>query len=203
MDFKTLVFNVIASLFIVLQRIIHLILYPYKTMRKISQEQDISQISIIGILVAIYFFIAHEVRAYQYDPILLFAATCVHIILTIFFFYHFSRLFNKQTSFSSFISTIVYTLIPTLIWFYTNLFLYQLIPPPRTMSTMGKAFSIFYISFSISILVWKVILLYLALRFSSRLNFYRIMYMIVLYICVFLPYALLLYAIQMFRIPFI
>jgi hypothetical protein len=96
-----------------------------------------------------------------------------------------------------------YSLFPTLIWFTTNSVLYRFLPPPRTISILGKAFSVLFLSFSISLLVWKLILVYLAIRFSSKLNFYNIVYIILLYLCIFIPYSLLLYHLKIFRIPFI
>jgi hypothetical protein len=99
--------------------------------------------------------------------------------------------------------TWVHTLYPTLLWFYGNLILYCVLPPPRTMSVLGVGFSILYIAFSLSLLVWKVILVYLSIRFSSRVQLYRIMYYFLLYLALCVPLWIFLYHIGISRIPFV
>jgi hypothetical protein len=81
--------------------------------------------------------------------------------------------------------------------------LYILFPPPRFPTLLGKGFSIFFIAFSISLLIWKFILFYLALRFSTKLSFFRLIYLIFLYLTWFVPYSFLLYYFKIFRVPFI
>ncbi len=108
-----------------------------------------------------------------------------------------------KKDFMSLVYTYSYSLLPTLIWFTTTSILYLLIPPPRSLSLLGKGFSIFFISFSLTILFWKLMLTYLALRFSLKISFYRIIYFMILYLCWFLPYSLILYNLKIFKVPFI
>jgi hypothetical protein len=130
--------------------------------------------------------------------------TFFHVSAGIFFFFFFSSVIHKKTvSLTSFVLTFSYTLIPTLFWFVVNSFLYALLPPPRTISLMGKAFSVVYISFSVGMLLWKIILQYLAVRFATKLDFYRILYAFILYLVMMIPYALFLYSVKFFRIPFL
>jgi hypothetical protein len=68
---------------------------------------------------------------------------------------------------------------------------------------LGKAFSILYISFSVGMLLWKIILQYLAIRFSTKLDFYRIMFGFLFYLVMMIPYSLFLYSVKFFRIPFL
>ncbi len=183
-----------------------LIVYPYKTMRKISGETKgiSSQVYIIFSLSCIFFLLSHIVKKgnyiYGFIP---FTAFLILFFSTVYFFYFLTRAFRIQAEAHTFIQTFTYTLIPTLIWFYSNLFFYISIPPPRTVSIWGKGFSVFFITYSLSLLIWKLILVYFAVRFSSRLGLYRIVYMLFLYISVFIPLSLLLYHIGLFRIPFI
>lgn len=195
MDFKQRIVELSASFLIVASRFVFLIFTPYKTMRKISTEKDYSQILIILFFVLVYFQVANKAK----QPVFF----LIHFSLTIIFFYTISHIIKSSTHFRSFVFTLSYSLFPTLIWFTTNSLLYRLLPPPRTTSILGKGFSIFFISFSVSLLVWKLILVYLAIRFSSQMNFFNIVYTILLYLCVFIPYFLLLYNFQIFRIPFI
>lgn len=182
-----------------------LILVPYKTMRRISQETDNLQIYIIFTSICAYFFAANRFREYPYEPFILFLMTVVHFVITVLFFYLVATFLNKKNSIElkPFISTLAYTLLPTIIWFGSSSILYALLPPPRTISLLGAAFSMAYISFSITLLIWKLILLYLALRFATQLAFYRIIYLIVLYLLLVIPYSFVLYAFEYFRIPFI
>ncbi len=203
MDFKQHGMELAASFLIVIQRFLLLIFTPYKTMRKISSEKDHSQIFIILFFVFIYFQLASKAKQLFLPSLLPPVFFLFHFSITILFLYSISRFISKSTKLDSFIFTLSYSLFPTLIWFTTNSVLYRFLPPPRTISILGKAFSVLFLSFSISLLVWKLILVYLAIRFSSKLNFYNIVYIILLYLCIFIPYSLLLYHLKIFRIPFI
>lgn len=191
-----------ASLTIVLQRALHLIFYPYKTMRRIAMEQDLWQIIIIFLCALSYFLFANILRNYPYHPLFLFFIFCGNFMMSVTFFYFGAKMFRQPVPWKPFFFTFTYTLIPTLVWFAASSALYALIPPPRTMSMLGKTFSLVFITFSISLLIWKIILWFLAVRFSTRLAFYRIMYLMLLYLCAFAPYTILLYSLKIFRVPF-
>jgi hypothetical protein len=89
---------------------------------------------------------------------------------------------KKKIKISSMLFTFSYGLLPTTIWFYMSLVLLYLLPPPRTQSLQGKVFSVLYVSFSLSLLLWKIILSYLAIRFSLKLGFYSTMIALIFYI---------------------
>lgn len=172
-------------------------------MRKISQEKDYTQLIIIIFFVFLYFQIANKAKQLFLPSIMPPLVFTIHFYLTILFFYGVSKLYNSTVKIREFIFTLTYTLLPTLIWFTSNSILYRFLPPPRSISLLGKTFSIFFISYSVSLLCWKLILFYLAIRFASKLNFFKILYMIILYVCIFIPYSLFLYNVGIFRIPFI
>ncbi len=172
-------------------------------MRKISFEKDYYQLLIISGLVFLYFKFIYFLRDKPYPATLIFLIFLFNFFLTVFFFYFLSKVFEKRLNWKSFVFTLSYSLLPTLIWFLSTSFLYIVLPPPRTFSLLGKSFSIFFIAYSLSLLIWKLILVYLALRFSSKQNFFRIFYMMVLYLIWFLPYSVLLYYFHFFRVPFI
>lgn len=184
----------LASLLLVLNRFIGLILTPYQTMRKISTDRDFGQLGIILFLVFIYFFATEPLRY------LVFLA---NFLLTVMFFYVMGRISKKETRLDSALLLFAYTLFPTLIWFAANAVLYNILPPPRTLSLLGKSFSIVYIAFSISLLCWKIILLYLASRFTIRQGFYRVMYTIVLYGACVTAVAYVAYVLGWAKVPFI
>lgn len=204
MDFKILT-SFLASLFLVIQRIIMLAISPYKTMRNISEETDYMQIFIIFSGIFIYFFSANTFRPYDYEPGILFLLTIFHYGATVLFFYMAASIMQKEREFTfqSFLFTFAYALIPTMIWFIINSWLYMIVPPPRTLSLMGKSFSLVFITFSITMLAWKVILEYLAIRFSTKFSFFSIVYSIIFYLVAVIPYSLFMYSLKFFRIPFL
>ncbi len=203
MDFNKLVSNLFASLILVLRNFFLLIFSPYKTIRKISNEKDYLQVFIILIIIFLYFKFAYFLKGDPYPATITFLIFIFHFSVTVTFFYILAKLSDRGLSLSSFIFTLTYSLIPTLVWFASNSLLYVFIPPPRTFSILGKGFSIFFIAYSISLLSWKIILTYLALRFSTRQGFYRIVYILALFLVWFIPYSLFLYQYKLFRIPFI
>lgn len=203
MVFKDCLIDFFSSLLIVLHRVILLIISPYKSMRKISQEKDSLQIVILLGLIFLYFQISSSFRKESFPGYLIFGVFLFDFLLTAFFFHSATKVFRQKTNFSSYVFTFAYSLIPTLIWFVSNFILYLVLPPPRTMSILGKGFTVFFTAFSLSLLLWKLILFYLSIRFSSSQSFYRILYMIFVYLCWFIPYSLLLYYLRIFRVPFI
>lgn len=203
MGFKNFLINCLTAFFIVLRRFFFLIFYPYRTMRKISFEKDYCQLLIITGLVFLYFKFIYFLRDKPYPATLIFLIFVFNFFLTVFFFYFLSKVYEKRINWKSFMFTFSYSLLPTLIWFISTSILYIFLPPPRTFSVLGQAFSIFFMAYSLNFLVWKLILVYLAVRFSSKQNFFRTFYMIVLYLVWFLPYSVLLYYFRFFRVPFI
>ena len=171
MDFKTFLVNFLTALVIVVKRFFLLIFYPYKTMRKISLEKDYYQLLIITGLIFLYFKFIYFLRDKPHPATLIFLIFLFNFFLTVFFFYCLSKNFEKDVRLRSFIFTFSYSLFPTLIWFLSTSILYIFLPPPRTFSLLGKGFSIFFIAYSLSLLIWKLILEYLAVRFSTKQNF--------------------------------
>lgn len=184
----------VASFLIVLNRFAGLILTPYQTMRKIGIDRDFGQLGIILFLVFLYFFATEPPR---------YLIFLLNFALTSGFFYGMGRISRKDIKIESTFLLFGYALLPTLIWFAANAILYTVLPPPRTLSLLGKSFSIVYIAFSISLLTWKIILLYLAARFTIRQGFYRVMYTIVLYGACVTAVTYVAYVLGWAKIPFI
>lgn len=187
------------SLSIFLRRSVGLILTPYATMRRISIESSWRESAWGALFVVLYFLITNTVRFWING---LLGAVGLFLISTLFF----SLLPGKDTfqkRFERMYITWSYTLVPTLLWFYITLFFYFLIPPPRTISLLGKSFSIFYIALSVSLLLWKLILVYLSIRFSLRIHLYRVIYYMLIYLALSIPLWLFLYNIGISRIPFV
>ena len=168
-------------------------------MRKISLESSWGELIWIYILTIVYFLITNAVRFWING---LLSALGLFVMSILFlsslpagglFRERLNRMFMTWT----------YTLLPTLIWFYTTLLFYFLIPPPRTTSFLGKSFSIFYIALSVSLLLWKLILVYLSIRFSLRVHLYRVIYYMLIYLALSIPLWLFLYNNGISRVPFV
>ncbi|MFW5703610.1 MAG: hypothetical protein ACOCXQ_02145 [Patescibacteria group bacterium] len=187
----------------VLIRFILLILYPYKTMRSIAREQDDLQIGVIFFIIFIYYLFIPALKPEITSPVIQLSLVLFNLVMTVIFVYFFGRMLNGETSIRPLLFLFSYSLLPTIIWFYTTSFLFYFLPPPRTLSILGKSFSIIFITFSMSILAWKVILWYLAVRFGTRLKFFGIVFLTLLYLAAVVPYAFYLYQFGFFRIPFL
>jgi len=205
MDFKKLAIQVVADAISCMVNAFMLAVAPYKTMRRISQSTDFGEVYALFVGVCAYMYVSHAIREYTYEPFVLLIMIVFHYAATIIFFYIMGSLFQKENPipFAPFINTIAYTLIPTLTWFIVNTILFLVLPPPRHMTLLGTTFSIVFISFSVVMLMWKILILYIALRFSTRLPFFRLFYLMVTYIAIIIPYSILLYEFQFFRVPFL
>jgi hypothetical protein len=202
----------LSSIIFFFKNFIYVTVSPYKTMRKISQERDYGQLIVIFALAIGYFLYAQIVRKRTFHPLIVSTSAllsifmfCVTFALVTYFFYFLYKGVHKKTEveYRSFIFTFAYSLIPTFIWFYTTSTLFYVLPPPRTASILGKGFSLAFVSFSLTLLLWRVILLYLSVRFSTKASFYRIMISITLFAVWFIPYSYAMYKLSIFRIPFI
>jgi hypothetical protein len=182
-------------------------------MRKITQEKDWWQVIIICGLVYAYFIFANIVRKKTLQPLIISSSSFVSFVfflltffLTVGFFCFMGKKICRDVInhvSTSLIFTFSYSLLPTLIWFFSTSFSYFVLPPPRTYSILGQSFSLVFISFSLVLLFWKIILFYLSLRFSLKFNFYQILYTTLLFLIWFWPYSVVLYKLKIFRVPFI
>jgi len=188
-----------VSFIIFFRRFIGLIFTPYATMRKISTEKELKDCIWIGIATVIYFLITNSVRFWINGLLGAFGL----YVGSILFFSLFPSSGMQKEKILRLIKTWSYTLVPTLIWFYSTLLFYFLLPPPRTTSLLGQAFSIFYIAFSGSLFIWKLILVYLSIRFSLRAHLYRVIYYLLLYFALSIPLWLILYSRGISRVPFV
>lgn len=203
MGFKELASGFLASVIVYLRRSFYLVFTPYKTMRRITLNGDYYQVAVIFLIALAYFLSSRSLRGGLFWGVLSFICFLILFFATVAFFYLFSRPFKTGVTVDSFIFALAYTMVPTLLWFWSNMVLFIILPPPRTMSILGRGFSILFIAYSLSLLVWKLILVYFAIRFSSRLGLYRIIYMLIIYAAVFVPVSVALYYFRIFRVPFI
>lgn len=193
--FKPSLFSsVIASLIIVLRRSILLILTPYKTMRRISTETDYLQLFWIGLFILLYFLVVGFTKILTFIVMFVGTLTIMYVV---------GRVWKKAVKVSDIIFAFSYGLLPTTIWFYLSWALFYLLPPPRTPSVQGKIFSALYVSFSLSLLFWKLILTYLAIRFSLKLGFYSSMFILFFYVLCILTISYFAFTLGLAKVPFI
>ena len=183
---------------------------PYATYRGVVDRANLGELGVIGLILWGYFVIASMVKTSLFRPYLLtrqfivlaVAATFTYL-LTVGLFWVAGRLFGSKGSLRGFAVGWGYTMIPTVIWFFMTSLLYVLIPPPRTVSAQGIAFSVLYLLISTTLLFWKVTLSYLSLRFGLKLDLGKILKICIVVLPLLGLYSIGMYKLGIFRIPFI
>ncbi len=184
---------------------------PYITYRKLSDEKtDAWQTVFIFLFCLVYFAFASLVRVGVRNPFLLtvkfnslLLSAGVGFLLVILLLSLAAKIFGQSVTLKATFTLWSFSLLPTIIWFFVTSILYIILPPPRTLSIWGKAYSFLYIAFSLALLFWKLILYYLTLRFSLRIDMVRIFFISLIIFPSLFAYSLLMYKLGIFRIPFI
>ena len=110
---------------------------------------------------------------------------------------------DKSISLRTVFATWIYSYVPTILWFVITAIFYALLPPPRTTSYLGQAFSIVFITLSIGLFLWKLLLYYLTMRLALKLDFKKIIIASLFIFPIGILYSLLMYKLGIFRVPFI
>lgn len=183
---------------------------PYATYRAIVKRSDSTEGIFIGLFLMMYFALASLVKTAAFRPFLLTkhfvvltGATLGTYIFMVAILYSLSRLLRGEGRLKSIAIAWGYTLLPTLIWFLITSVMYLVLPPPRTLRLQGVLYSLLYLVFSCALFFWKVTLGYLTLRFSMRLDLWRIVVVAFVVIPLVGLYSVLMYKLGIFRIPFI
>lgn len=195
----------------VLHNLSRLIFSPYTAMRKIVQESDYGQVGVIFGLVYLYFLYANIIRERTLHPFIIsksaltsFTVFLVTFFLVTSFFYIVGKMLSlKNLKYRKLVFSFAYSVFPALLWFIATSTLYFLLPPPRTISIPGKMFALVFSTYSISLFLWRFILLYLSVRFSLKTTFFKTIAIIALFFIWFIPYSFVMYQLKIFRIPFI
>lgn len=207
--------EIIASFIVLLRTGMRLIFAPYKTMRVLADDFDVYQVLIILTLIFGYYVYAVAIRSNALNPLLLSSSALISFlyflltfVLVLLFFYGAGLVLQKMghahvRGIRSLVMTFSYSLLPTLIWFFTTSSLFLVLPPPRYPTVLGTAFSIIFIVFSVTLLLWRIILWYLSLRFVYRARFYSILIVMLAFGVWFVPYTIAMYQYGIFRVPFI
>ncbi len=203
-----------TSLIVALVAFIHnvagLVTRPYETCRKIVDRGKAGELIYVALLLSVYFVFASIVKVASFRPfllsrqfIVLAAATGITYILTVALFWTVGKLVGAQGNLKGLAVLWGYSLLGTLSWFLSTSVLYVILPPPRTTSAAGVAFSILFLIFSATLFFWKATIAYLTLRFSLRLNLGKIFIVLACTVPVLGLYSYVMYQIGIFKIPFI
>jgi hypothetical protein len=184
---------------------------PYETYRRLAQTEKPSlSVGLIFLFVIVYFGWVSVLRVPFRSPILLTYNTGLSLLafgtgflLVTGLLYFLGEKYRSNVSFFKIVYLWSFSLIPTLVWFFTTSLLSVLFPPPRTTSLAGSVLSIVFITFSLSLLFWKLILYYLTLRFGLRFDLKKVIVSSFVIVPAAIVYALITYKFGIFRIPFI
>ncbi len=194
-----------------LRSFIGIIRRPYETYRALSLRRNWWEIAHIALLLVFYFATASLVKTAAFRPYILTrqflalastaGATAILVSATLWIVG--IRFFGGRGEYLAFARGWAYTLIPTVLWFWTTSILFVAIPPPRTASIQGLAFSILYLTFSAVLFYWKVMLSYLALRFGMKMDLRQIIQTVIVSSPVIALYGVVMYRFGVFKVPFI
>ena len=202
--------EILSSGLYFLRSSVGLLLKPYESMRKIILRGNIYECFPIALLILSYFALASLVRAPAFRPylltkhyVLLVSASSLGFIVITGTILVMARILRITIQHKSLLVGWSYTLLPTVFWFLITSILYVILPPPRTTAFTGMLFSGLYLLFSSALLFWKLMLIYLVLRFTFREKLAILVAVGIAIISVAAMYSLFMYRLGIFRIPFI
>lgn len=184
---------------------------PYTTYRTLAKNENLNFQSVfIFLLVLMYFLFASLLRVGVRNPFLLtvkfnmlILGFVIGFLGMVLFLHYIGKFAGGKSQINTIFNLYSFTLLPTTVWFLATSLLYVFLPPPRSFTIFGKLYSVFYITFSLSVLFWKLILYYLTLRFAQRLDFVKILLVSIPVSMLIGIYSLIMYHAGVFRIPFI
>ncbi len=187
-----------------------LVTKPYETYRKIINHGSCWELVPLAIFIGSYLGIASLVKIAAFRPYILtkqFVVLWLAVVMTyglvVGLLWTFGKVVGGKGEIKSIALGWAYTLIPTTIWFLATSLLYILIPPPRTGRPLGILFSLLFLLFSSVLFFWKIILSYLTLRFSLKLDLFRIFITFFITIPIVVLYSFGMYRLGVFKIPFV
>ncbi len=200
---------VLQEIYLFLRNVWGSIQRPYATYRQLVGQDPVS-LSVIFILIGIYFFVVSPIKLHTFHPFLLtlnasrlLSMTITTFFFIILFFACMAKLFRKEVNLSAISNAWGYSLVPTLLWFFTTSIFYLLLPPPRHETLPGRIFSVLFFAFSISLFFWKGLLYYLTMRFALKFDLLRIIGVSFVFFPLLALYSWWMYTLGVFRVPFV
>lgn len=183
---------------------------PYETYRRIASAPRVSELLYIAAFATFYFVIASLVRVATFRPFLLTKqfvvlslAAGVGYMVMVSSMWIAAACMKVSVRLSSLAVSWGYSLLPTIMWFFSTSVLYLILPPPRTTTVLGVVFSLLFLVFSVTLLWWKIMMAYLTVRFVMKANLIGMTVVggVVLFSASI--YSILLYRMGIFRVPFL
>lgn len=199
-----------VSVYSFLRNLVGLVTKPYETYRRIINHGSLWEGVPLAVFIASYLGIASIAKTAAFRPYMLtkqFVVLGVVVLVTYGLVTGLLWIVGKMVGGKGEGKALAlgwaYTLIPTTIWFLITSCLYVLFPPPRTDRPLGILFSILFLLFSSVLFFWKIILSYLTMRFSMRLDLVRICIVFCIVIPIIALYSIVMYKLGIFKIPFV
>lgn len=193
-----------------LRNTLGIVLKPYETYRRIVDRGMYGELFYIGLLASLYFSLASLVKASAFRPflltkqfVLLATGAGVSFFVIVATLWLVGTLLGGKGSPKGLMVGWAYTLVPTTLWFFATSLLYVLLPPPRTNSATGVAFSMLFLVFSVTLFLWKLTLAYLTLRFSLHMDLAKITGTAAIVIPFLVVYSYIMHRMGIFRVPFL
>lgn len=187
-----------------------IILRPYEAMRSVAERGSLAEFLFVALALGVYFALASVIKTAAFRPFLLTrqfislaCAAAAGYFLACGIIWSVSRRMGGRGGFRSLAVAWGYSLIPTVCWFLLTSLLYLVLPPPRTTSLAGITFSVLFLVFSVSMLIWKIMLGYLAIRFSLKLDLGRILAITAATVPFLAAYSICMYKVGIFKVPFL
>lgn len=182
---------------------------PYETWKKLVKEKDLAQVILWGFLLWFYLSLAVVVKnGLSTGPLFLtfslsrlfYASLLTFLVVSVVIFL-IGRFFGGKGELKEVICSWVFSYFSTLSWFFLTTVFYVLLPPPRTHSFLGQIFTLFFLTFSFSLLFWKFILYYLTLRLALKMTLWQITRATMVILPILFLWFLLLNRLGVFKIP--
>lgn len=187
-----------------------LLIKPYETYRRIIDRQGAWEMAYVTVLALAYFALASLVKVASFRPflltkqfILLSAAAAATYTVVSFSIWAVGRRVGGKGTLGGVVCGWGYTLLPTVCWFFMTSLVYVLLPPPRTTSLAGIAFSVLFLIVSATLLFWKLTLGYLTLRFGLKLDLVRILVVVGIVGPIMGAWSWGMYRLGIFKVPFL
>jgi hypothetical protein len=200
----------LVAVFSFFRTVIGIVTRPYETYRRIINKGTLFELVPIAGFLSLYFAVNALVKAPAFRPFVLtrhFVKTSASVVVTAVFvsllLWSVGKCFGGKGEYKRFFLGWVYTLIPTLCWFFFTSLLYVIIPPPRTTHPTGVALSLVFLTISAVLFFWKIILSYLSLRFGLKLDLARILGILLVSAPIIAIYSIGMYRLGIFRVPFL
>jgi len=200
----------VVAVYSFVRNMVGLVTKPYETYRTIVNHGSLWEILPLSLLVSSYLIIASLVKTATFRPymltkhfIVLALAVGTMYGLVVGLVWIIGKMVGGKGNLRGVVLGWAYTLVPTVCWFLATSLLYMVIPPPRTDRPLGMLFSLLFLFFSSVLFFWKLVLSYLTLRFSLKIDLFRIVIISIVTIPVVVLYSVGMYRLGIFKIPFV